>query len=63
MMTTVTGIIAWIKLNWVLVMFVALLAGAFIFLRTEASAIDNSQELAGLLVDGRPTVLEFYSNF
>ena len=62
-MTTVTGIIAWIKLNWVLVMVVALLAGAFIFLRTEASAIDNSQELAGLLADGRPTVLEFYSNF
>lgn len=58
-----SGVIAWIKLNWTLVVFIAVIATAFIFLRTKASNIDDTAELSGLLVDGRPTVLEFYSNF
>lgn len=58
-----SGVIAWIKLNWTLVVFITIVAGAFIFLRTKASNIDDTAELSGLLVDGRPTVLEFYSNF
>lgn len=58
-----SGVIAWIKLNWTLVVFIAVIATAFVFLRTKASNIDDTAELSGLLVDGRPTVLEFYSNF
>ncbi len=55
--------IAWLKLNWMLLLFIATIAGAFIFLRTKASNIDDASELTGVLHDGRPTVIEFYSNF
>lgn len=58
-----SGVIAWVKLNWTLVVFITVIAGAFIFLRTKASNIDDTDELSDLLVDGRPTVIEFYSNF
>jgi hypothetical protein len=39
------------------------LAGAFIFLRSQPSDVSNGAELNGLLTDGQPTVIEFYSNF
>jgi hypothetical protein len=55
--------ITWIRLNWILILFVALLLGAFIFLRTSASNIDDASELSLVLQDGKPTVIEFYSNF
>jgi len=58
-----TNFIAWVKLNWFLLLFLAVIAGAFIFLRTKASNIDDSDELSGLVYDGQPTVIEFYSNF
>ena len=54
---------AWVKLNWMLLSFLAVIAGAFIFLRTKASNIEDSDELGGLLYDGKPTVVELYSNF
>jgi thioredoxin 1 len=63
LVTTITGIIAWVKLNLVLVLFLAVVAGAFVFLRTTATKIDDPQELSSLLRDGQPTVIEFYSNF
>jgi hypothetical protein len=58
-----TNLIAWIRLNWMLLLFLTAIAGAFIFLRTKASNIESSNELSGLLYDGQPTVIEFYSNF
>ena len=58
-----TNFVTWVKLNWVLLLFLAAIAGAFIFLRTKASDINDSDELSGLLYDGQPTVIEFYSNF
>ncbi|GAB4426841.1 MAG: hypothetical protein Kow0031_06700 [Anaerolineae bacterium] len=58
-----SGLLAWVKLNWMLLLFIAVIAGAFIFLRTPASNIDDATELTGVLYDGRPTVIEFYSNF
>lgn len=54
---------AWIRLNWIPLLFLVLLLGAFIFLRTRASNIDNASELSSVLHDGKPTVIEFYSNF
>ena len=48
---------------WVLVGVIVLIAGAFIFLRTEPSDISNADELALTLTDGQPKVIEFYSNF
>ncbi len=58
-----TNLIAWMKLNWMLLLFFAIIAAAFIFLRTKASNIDDAGELSGLLYDGKPTIVEFYSNF
>ena len=55
--------ITWLKLNWMLLSFLAIIAGAFIFLRTKASNIEDSDELGRLLYDGKPTVVELYSNF
>lgn len=63
-MTDITSnAMTWIRLNWILILFIALLLGAFIFLRTSASNIDNASELSTVLQDGKPTVIEFYSNF
>lgn len=58
-----TNLLAWIKLNWVLVLMLAAIAGAFIFLRSKPSDIATSNELTAILYDGQPTILEFYSNF
>ena len=59
----IVNFFAWVKLNWMLLLFLAGIAGAFIFLRTKASNIEDSDELGGLLYDGKPTVIELYSNF
>jgi hypothetical protein len=48
---------------WVVVGIIVLIIGAFILLRTEPSNIGNADELALTLTDGRPKVIEFYSNF
>lgn len=48
---------------WVVVGIIVLIIGAFIFLRTEPSNIGNADELALTLTNGRPKVIEFYSNF
>jgi hypothetical protein len=48
---------------WVIVGIIILIIGAFIFLRTEPSAIGDANELTLRLTDGRPKVIEFYSNY
>ncbi len=54
---------AWAKANWLLLIFLALIASAFIFLRSKPSNVETLNELDGILSAGRPTVVEFYSNF
>jgi hypothetical protein len=54
---------AWVKANWLLLIFLALIASAFIFLRSKPSNVASIDELDGLLSAGQPTVVEFYSNF
>ena len=53
----------WFKANWLLVAFLAVIATAFLLLRSRPSHIASFDELNGLLSAGRPTVVEFYSNF
>ena len=53
----------WVKANWLLLVFVALIASAFIFLRSKPSNVGSLSELDGYLSAGQPTVVEFYSNF
>lgn len=54
---------AWVKANWLLLIFLAMIASAFIFLRSKPSNVESLNELDGLLSTGQPTVVEFYSNF
>jgi len=55
--------VAWVKGNWLLLTFLALIAVAFIVLRSKPSDVDSLEELNGVLTTGQPTVIEFYSNF
>ena len=54
---------AWVKANWLLLIFLAMIASAFIFLRSKPSNVESLNEMDGLLSTGQPTVVEFYSNF
>ncbi len=54
---------AWVKANWLLFIFLAMIASAFILLRSKPSNVASLNELDGLLSSGQPTVVEFYSNF
>jgi hypothetical protein len=54
---------AWARANWLLLVFLVLIAAAFIFLRSKPSNVASLNELDGLLSTGQPTVVEFYSNF
>jgi hypothetical protein len=53
----------WIKANWLLLTFLALVASAFILLRSKPSDLASLDELNGVLSADQPTVVEFYSNF
>jgi hypothetical protein len=53
----------WIKVNWLLLTFLALVASAFILLRSKPSDLASLDELNGVLSADQPTVVEFYSNF
>lgn len=53
----------WIKANWLLLAVLAFMFAAFILLRSQPSHVASYDELNKLLSAGRPTVVEFYSNF
>ena len=48
---------------WIVLGLIVLIIGAFIFLRTEPSQVGDADELATMLVNGQPKLIEFYSNF
>lgn len=48
--------------NWLFLLFLAVIGGAFVFLRSTPTALADEGEFDALLVDGRPTIVEFYSN-
>jgi hypothetical protein len=53
----------WIKANWLLLAVLVIMSAAFILLRNKPSHVASYDELNGLLSAGRPTLVEFYSNF
>ncbi len=57
------NLLGWLKANWLLLLFLGLIAGAFIFLRSKPTDFNSISELEGVLADGQPTVVEFYSNY
>ena len=58
-----TGAVSWIRANWLLLLVLAALAGAFFLLRSQPSDVGSPDELNRMLTRGRPTVITFYSNF
>jgi hypothetical protein len=48
--------------NWLFILIVGGIIVAFLVLRTPASAVGSVAEVDALLHDGRPTLVEFYSN-
>lgn len=59
-----TGLLEWLRLNWLLLTVVVGLVLAFVLLRTPPTpGLNSAQDLDSVLTAGRPTVLEFYSNF
>jgi hypothetical protein len=48
--------------NWLLLLVIGALVLAFLFLRTPGSAVASVEEVDAILQNGRPTLVEFYSN-
>ena len=48
--------------NWLFLLFVGGLLGAWFFLRTPASEISSVDEFDQKIHSGRPVVVEFFSN-
>ena len=48
--------------NWLFLVVVGGVITAFLALRTPASEVESVAELDGLLQNGQPTLVEFYSN-
>ena len=48
--------------NWLVVLVIALIVGAFIFLRTPADTLASTGEFDALVSRGTPTLVEFFSN-
>ena len=53
---------AFLRENLFFLAVLLLIAAAFIFLRTEPSAIASLGELESAVASGRPAIIEFYSN-
>ncbi len=57
--------IDWVKLwkeNWLTIIVLAVLAVGYIILRTPGDQFASREEIIAVLTDGKPTVVEFYSN-
>jgi hypothetical protein len=48
--------------NWLFLLVVGGILGAFLVLRTPASAVSSVAEVDAILENGQPTLVEFYSN-
>ncbi len=48
--------------NWLFVLIVGSIVGAFWTLRTPASRVRSVAEVDAILQSGQPTLVEFYSN-
>ncbi len=51
-----------IRGNWLFLLVVGGIVVLFLALRTPASVVDSVAEVDAILQDGRPTLVEFFSN-
>jgi hypothetical protein len=49
--------------NWLFLLFLAVIAAAFFFLRSSPTDLANASEFDAILANGQPAVVEFYSNY
>ena len=57
------GLAEWIRLNWSVLAFIAIVAVAFMVLRNRPTpGITSITDLDQALHNGQPVVLDFYSN-
>ncbi len=56
------GLARGLRENWLFLLVIGGLVGAFLFLRTSASDVGSVAEVDAILQDGQPTLVEFYSN-
>ena len=56
-------VLRWMRANWVFVGFLGIIVGAFVVFRTTPSELSSADELSAVIYNGKPTVIEFYSNF
>lgn len=48
--------------NWLVITFIALMVGAFLFLRTPGDKLPSTADYEARVSAGTPTLVEFYSN-
>ena len=48
--------------NWLFLLFLVVIGGAFIFLRTSPTALADESQFDAILTNGQPTIVEFFSN-
>jgi hypothetical protein len=51
-----------VRENWLFLLIAGAIVVAFLALRTPASAVASVAEVEAILQNGRPTIVEFYSN-
>lgn len=58
------ALLEWVRLNWILLAIILVVAAAFLLLKTSPTqGVDSLDALDATVGRGRPVVLEFYSNF
>ena len=55
-------VLSLLREEWVIILFLVLVLGAYMLLRTRQTVSVSAEELFASLEQGQPTVLEFYSN-
>lgn len=55
-------LVRFLRENWLFLLVMGIVIGAFLMLRTTASAVDSMAEVDAQLHSGQPTLIEFYSN-
>jgi hypothetical protein len=54
--------VRFLRENWLFLLVVGGLVAGFLAFRTQASAIGTVTEMDAVLKDGKPTLVEFYTN-
>ncbi|MFQ5610776.1 MAG: hypothetical protein ACE5H9_01435 [Anaerolineae bacterium] len=52
----------WFRANASLLIFLGVVVGAFLLLRTRATPLASIEDLSSMIGRGQPVVLEFYAN-